>query len=273
MAASPTFIRNFLSSIGLSSLTTYVENLLVDDPSLAEGANLPVLELMLRETPEYKQRFKGNEARRQKGLTEYSAGDYLRIEDSLKQILAGNNLPPGFYDTQDDLANFIGNDVSAQELDTRVQRGYLAVKNANPDTIAEMKRLYGVDEASLAAYFLDPTKGRDVIVRQAGAARIAGGAQAGGGITLTQQEAEALQQQGITQEQAQQGFGAIQQMEELFRGAPGEQAITREEQIGGVFGTNAAATQRIRQRQERRAAEFSGGGGFAGQGSSVTGLQ
>ena len=83
MAASPTFIRNFLSSIGLSSLTTYVENLLVDDPSLAEGANLPVLELMLRETPEYKQRFKGNEARRQKGLTEYSAADYLRIEDSL----------------------------------------------------------------------------------------------------------------------------------------------------------------------------------------------
>lgn len=273
MAVPPVFIRNYLNSIGLGTLSNYVEGLLVDDPSLAEAGNLPVLELMLRDRPEYKERFKGNEARRQKGLPEYSASEYLAIESNLKAVLAGNNLPVGFYDTQDDFANFIGNDVSAQELDTRIQRGYLAVKNADPNTVAEMKRLYGVDEASLAAYFLDPTKGRDVITRQAGAARIAGGAQAGGGITLTQQEAEQLAQQGVTQEQAQQGFGAIQQMEELFRGAPGQQAISREEQISGVFGTNAAAAQRIRQRQSQRAAEFSGGGGFAGQGATVTGLQ
>lgn len=273
MAPTPSFIRNYLNSIGLGTLSNYVENLLVEDPSLAEAGNLPVLELMLRDRPEYKERFKGNEARRQKGLTEYSAADYLAIEANLKAVLAGNNMPTGFYDTQNDLANFIGNDISAQELDTRVQQGYLAVKNADPNTVAEMKRLYGVDEASLAAYFLDPTKGRDIVVKRAGAARIAGGAQAGGGITLSQQEAEQLAQQGVSQEQAQQGFGAIQQMQELFRGAPGEQAISREEQIAGVFGTNAAAAQRIRKRQTERAAEFSGGGGFAGQGASVTGLQ
>lgn len=273
MAVTPNFITNYLNSIGLGSLASFVDSLLVDDPSLADAGNLPVLELALRDRPEYKERFKGNEGRIAKGLPEYSAADYIRAENEYRAILSGNNLPPGFYDTQADFANFIGGNVSAQELDNRIQRGYLAVKQSDPNTIAEMKRLYGVDEAGLAAYFLDPTRGRDVVIQQAGAARVAGGAQAGGGITLTQQEAEQLAQQGITGEQSRQGFGAIQQMEELFRGAPGEGQITREEQISGVFGTNAAAQQRIRQRQARRTAEFAGGGGFAGQGTTVTGLQ
>ena len=87
--------------------------------------------------------------------------------------------------------------------------------------------------------------------------------------------AEELAVAGITQEQARAGFQTIAGAEELFVALPGttEQAITEQEQIGGVFGTSAAAQQRIRQRSRERQATFEAGGRFAGQGTTVTGLQ
>ncbi|MGA1656102.1 MAG: hypothetical protein ACO39D_08180, partial [Ilumatobacteraceae bacterium] len=61
----------------------------------------------------------------------------------------------------------------------------------------------------------------------------------------------------------------------LFVALPGttEEAISQQEQISGVFGTSAAAQQRIRQRSRERQAIFEAGGRFAGQGTTVTGLQ
>ena len=80
---------------------------------------------------------------------------------------------------------------------------------------------------------------------------------------------------GVTQEGARQGFQTIAQAGELFVALPGttEQAISEQEQIAGVFGTQAAAQQRLRQRQRERQAAFEAGGRFAGQGTTVTGLQ
>jgi hypothetical protein len=53
----------------------------------------------------------------------------------------------------------------------------------------------------------------------------------------------------------------------------GEEAVTREEQIGATFGTNAQARKAIEARRRRRQAEFQAGGGFAGQGqATATGL-
>ena len=87
--------------------------------------------------------------------------------------------------------------------------------------------------------------------------------------------AEELAVAGITQEQARAGFQTIAGAEELFVALPGttEEAISQQEQISGVFGTSAAAQQRIRQRSRERQAAFEAGGRFAGQGTTVTGLQ
>jgi hypothetical protein len=114
-----------------------------------------------------------------------------------------------------------------------------------------------------------------MLLRQARAAQIASEATLQAQQEIGAMTAEELAVAGITQQQARQGFQTIAEAEELFVPLPGttEQEITQEEQIAGVFGTSAAAQQRIRQRSRERQAAFQAGGQFAGQGTTVTGLQ
>jgi hypothetical protein len=102
------------------------------------------------------------------------------------------------------------------------------------------------------------------LTNQMEAAQVAAEARRVANMQLTTAEAEALQGAGISTAAAREGFGAIAQQEGLFAGQmQGEDAISREEQIAGTFGTNAAAAQRIAQRRRQRQATFEGGGGFA----------
>ena len=260
-----------LSDYGLESLGGFVSNLV-----FTEGVvDTNIIMGRLRATPEYKQRFAGNEQRRKAGLNVLSEGEYVALENSYRQLMRQSGLPTGFYDSNDDFQNLIANDVSPGEFAERVNQGYEAVRFADPTVIAQMQELYGVSEGDLAAYFLDPEKATPILLQRAQAAQTAAGA-AQAGMQLTTEEAERLAQEGITQQQARAGAAAITQAEELFQPTTGEQdgAFTREEQLGAVFGTDPAAAQRLRQRQRRRQAAFEGGGGFAqGAGGQVTGLQ
>jgi len=183
-------------------------------------------------------------------------------------------MPPGFYDSNDDFTAMIGGDVSIAELATRVNQGYEAVKNADPQVIQEMQRLYGVNDSQLAAYFLDPVKAAPMLVEQAKSAQIAAEATKQAGLMITAQQGEQLAQAGINAEQARQGFATIGQAQELFNPLAGEQGVgmTQQEQIGAVFSTDAGAAQRLRKKKSERTAVFQGGGGFAGQGPGQTSL-
>lgn len=243
-----------------------------ENPSLASNDTLVINST--RNTETYKRRFRGNAERVAKGLSELSPAAYIQYEEAYRQSIRRAGFPVGFYDTEEDLSNFIARDIDPSELSNRLERGYKAVTQADPQIVAEMKRLYMVDDASLAAYFIDPTRAQDIVLRQAQAAQLAAQAQTQAGIGLTVEEAESLALQGVTQEQARQGFGAIAQAEELFRPIEmGEEAITREEQISGALGVNAAAAQRIATRQRRRRAAFEAGGGLAETAQGVTGLR
>jgi hypothetical protein len=242
------------------------------NPGLAENEALIVDST--RNTTTYKNRFAGNAARVARGLPELTPGAYLQYEEAYRQKLRSSGMPIGFYDSQQDLARFIGNDTDPDELKQRIDQGYKAVKDADPQIVAEMKRLYMVDDASLAAFFIDPEKSRDIVLRQAQAAQIAAQAQTQAEMRLSAQEAEGLAQQGITTAQARQGFGAISTSRELFETTmAGEEQITREEQISGVLGTNANAAQRIAQRQRKRKAAFETGGGLSETQQGITGLR
>lgn len=243
-----------------------------NNPGLADNPDLIIAST--RDTQTYRTRFAGNIERRSKGLSELSPSTYIQYEEAYRQTLRSAGFPTGFYDTQQDFANFIGRDLQPSELGTRLERGYKAVTQADPQIVAEMKRLYMVDDASLAAYFIDPVRAQDIVVRQAEAARLAAQATTQAQMTLTTQEAEQLALQGVTEQQARQGFGAIGTSGEVFSALQaGEEAISREEQISGVLGTNAAAAQRIATRQRRRRAEFEAGGGLAETAQGITGLR
>lgn len=264
-------IANLLDNYGLGNLTDFVNELITKEDIVSGDVILG----RIRMTDQYKQRFAGNAARRAAGYNALSEAEYINLENSYRQIMRASGLPQGFYDQADDFTQLISGDVSVSELSSRINNGYLAVQQANPQVVAEMRRLYGVDDAGLAAYFLDPAKATPILLRQAQAAQIAGQATLQAQRELTAGQAEQLAVAGVTQEGARQGFQTIAQAGELFVALPGttEQAISEQEQIAGVFGTQAAAQQRLRQRQRERQAAFEAGGRFAGQGTTVTGLQ
>lgn len=263
-------IQRTLAEYGLEGLEGFVNRMVFQENVI--DANVLIGEI--RQTEQYKKRFAGNIARRNAGLNVLSEAEYLQMENAYRQLMRQSGLPVGFYDNNDDFTNLIANDVSIAELAERVNQGYEAVMQADPAVVDEMRRLYGIGDGDLAAYFLDPERGTPNLLQQARAAQVAGQAVAQAGMQLTVEQAEELARAGVTGEQARAGFQAIEQAEELFAALPGQtgEMITEEEQVAGVFGTSAAAQQRIRRRTRERQAEFEAGGGFAAQGSQVTGL-
>jgi hypothetical protein len=199
---------------------------------------------------------------------------YLRIEDEYRDTLRANGMPRGFYDTSEDFATFIGSDVRADELNTRLQQGYRAVTQTEPGVKEELQRLYGINESEIAAFMIDPVRFQQTdVVSKAEAARRANAAREQG-IQIGTTQAEELVSRGISQSTAQRGFAEIGATQELFQAMqPGEETIGTEEQIAGTFGTNAAAAQRIATRRRRRQAEFEQGGSLAETQQGIAGLR
>jgi len=246
--------------------------------TISPGSTIDEIGIQLRDTKAFNDRFPANKTLKDQNKPQFSVSQYLRMESDYKRRLQSANLPENFYDSPADFQQLIANDVSPEELQGRIDQGYQAVRNASPTVIAEFKRLYGVGEGDLAAYFIDPQRARPTFdryeaQRQAQAAAVSSQAQLQAGIALTAQESEALVRSGITEEsQAQAGFSAIGAQQELFNPLQGEQAISREQQIAGTFGTNAEARKAITARKRSRQAAFETGGGFATtQGASALG--
>jgi hypothetical protein len=234
--------------------------------------------IVLRDDPTFQARFPANNALKAQGKPQYSVSEYLRLESSYKSRLQEAGMPPGFYDQPEDFQNFIINDVSPDEVGARAQLGYQAVRQSSPQVVAEFKRLYGVNEGELAAYFIDPQRMRPTFdryeaERQARSAQIAAQATQQAGMTVTQQQAEDLARAGVTQDQAQAGFTTLGDTQELFTAmTTGEEQITQQEQIAGTFNTNAEARQKIAARRRGRQAAFESGGGFSTGQTGVAGL-
>jgi hypothetical protein len=265
-------LKSILDYYGLSGLVGVLGDRIKDDPTLVDDP--VVLLTSIRDTPEYKTRFKANELRRARGLPEKSPFEIVQMENTYRETLRANSLPRGFYDTQEDFNNFIGSDVSPAELNARVSQGYNAVLQAEPGTKAELQRLYGLGEGDIAAFFLDPERfNQSDAIKKAQAAQVASEARRQAGFTVDVGTAESLAAEGVDRGTAARGFQQLGATQELFTATQaGEDTISQEEQIAGTFGTSGAAAQRIATRRRRRQAEFEQGGSFAGQGPTSTGL-
>lgn len=228
-------------------------------------------------------RFAGNKALRDAGRTEYSYSSYIAREEEFRDDLRNAGFPPGFYDDTESIGKLIAGEVSRSELQDRAAAAYTAVRQADPNTVQEIRSLYGWTDADLAAYFLDPAKAVDAVgkrltgqdlVRRVQAGQISAQARQQAGMGLTAQQAEQLGAQGITEATARQGFAQIAQQRGLFEPQmTGEETLSQQEQISGVLGLNAEAAQRIATRRRRRQAEFEAGGGFAASQTGLAGLR
>jgi hypothetical protein len=282
-------LQSTLDKLGLGFLQGLLDSL-IKDPNV-DVTDMNTVSNYIDTDPKsqdaIKKRFSGNETRVKNGLAPLKPAEYIAAEKEYIATLRDTGMPVGFYDSQEDLAKLIGGDVSRVELSSRIQRGYEAAMNAPQNVKQQLQLLYGIDNADLAAYYIDPTVTTDLLgrkksatlfARQMEAAQIAAQAQQQANIALGATSAEELAAAGVSPETAQARFAEIGTQQELFRptfgeAAVGETGISQAEQIGGVFGTNAEARRKITERRRRRQAEFEAGGGFATTQTGVTGLR
>ena len=227
--------------------------------------------LKLQETPEYKTRFSGNEARLKAGLAPLDPQTYLGLENSYRSILRNAGVPEGFYDNPDDFSNFIANDVAPAELKQRTDIAELSLNNADPYYTNSLQNMYGVTKGDMIAYVLDPKRALPFINKQVQAAQI--GAEASRqGINLGVQPLETLAGLGVTQQQAQQGFEQIAQIapvaQKLSQISAGAQPFGVQETTTAVLGGegSAAYKQKLQKLSEEEQTRFAGQAGV-GRGS------
>lgn len=151
---------------------------------------------MAQERPEWKQRFIGNERRKQKGLAVIDPGTYFALEADYSNILRNAGLPGGLYDNANDFADWIGNDVSVEEFGARVQIAVNRVGEAPQEIKDKLAQYYGIGSGELVSYVLDPTRGTEYIERRVRAAEVAGVAGMSG-LGIDQARAEELAGLGI----------------------------------------------------------------------------
>lgn len=232
---------------------------------IQQGYSGDTITILLRETPEYKQRFAGNEARRKKGLPLLSPAEYISTERSYRQLMASAGLPIGFYDSNEDFRQFIENDVSPTEVKQRVDTVAEALNRAPASTVDYFKQWYTTGD--MIAYALDPKRSAPLIEQRVRAAEAAALA-AQQGVNLGQSAAEVVGRSGASYDQTQQGIGFIgtelpnvSKLGEIYGQQVGADDLVQE-----VFNEDSAAARKRRGLASQERASFSGSTG-QGKGS------
>ena len=259
------------NQFGLGALVEPLKGFIVDGLSPAEFT------LRLRDTDAYKKRFAANQARIQKGLAALSEAEYIGLEDQYQNIMRNYGLPASYYargdmGRQEGFERFIGNDVSAAELEDRIVTAQNRVINAAPEVSKALREFYpNITGGDILAYTLDPEKALTEIKRKVTAAEIGAGAMQAG-LATGVARAEELGRFGVTAEQARQGFQTIAdvlptatKLGDIYskQGMGAYDQATAEQEVFGITGA-AQAAQKRRRLAQLETAQFSGTSGAAG---------
>jgi hypothetical protein len=236
---------------GLGSLVEPLKDL------IQRGVPAAEFTLRLRDSEPYRKRFAANAQRIAKGLSALSEAEYLGLEDQYQNIMRNYGLPESYYakgdmGIQPGFEKFIAGDVSAAELEDRIQTAQNRVLNAAPEIKTALQQFYpDITSGDILAYTLDPTQALSNIKRRVGAAEI-GGAALQAGLQTGLARAEELQRYGVTQQAAQQGFQAIagglergRQLSQIYQ-QPEYTQTTAEQEVFGLPSATEAAKQRKR---------------------------
>jgi len=261
--------RGFLNQYGIGALAADVEKYKLDGLSDEE-----LLIRLRTESTAYKNRFKANENRVQKGLRALSEAEYIGLEDQYQDVMRRYGLPENYYTRgdmgrQEGFEKFISEDVSPVEVEDRIQIAQNRVINAAPEITATLKQFYpDITNGDILAYTLDPSKAIQNINRKITAAEIGAGAMQAG-LQTGLARAEELQRYGVTKESAQQGFGTIasglergRQLSNIYQQPTYTQEVAETE----VFALPDAEKARRQRRKlgQLETATFSGSTGITG---------
>lgn len=167
--------------------------------------------LMIQSEPEYLTRFSGNAARIKAGLGPLDPGTYLATEDSYRAAMRSAGLPIGFYDDpQSDFSNFIANDVSPTELNSRIDIASNILEGADPMLVNQIQSYYGLDKGAMLAHILDPQAAVPFVNQQIKNAQM-GVMASRQGVNIDVSTAQNIGNLGLLPSQTQAGFQRIAQ--------------------------------------------------------------
>lgn len=257
---------------GLGALVSPLRRFIEDGISAAEFT------IRLRNEPAYKKRFAANEGRIQKGLRALSEAEYIGLEDQYQDIMRRYGMPETYYRQEKDpvtgitlqpgFEKLIAGDVSAVELEDRVQTAYDRVINANPQISQTLREFYPeISNGDILAYALDPQNAINNIKRKVTASEI-GAAAAGEQLTTGRTRAEQLASFGVTGQQFRQAAPTIREaatigtrLSSIYGDEQYGQAEAEAELLD-IAGAGEAASRRKRL-TGLETAQFSGTSGMA----------
>jgi hypothetical protein len=191
---------------GLGTLADAVKEMIINGTPSAQAT------MILRERPEYKARFAGNEARRTAGLNVYDEGTYLDLENTMAEIFTAYGQKSLMGSTREQqqatFAKYIGGTIAPTELKRRMDIASGLSKSDN-NTIKAIKELYPmINDGDIFAYFLKPEETLPKLEAKAQATSI-GGAFLAQGLKINTASMEEYAALGISREQAQLGAAQI----------------------------------------------------------------
>ena len=225
----------------------------------------------------FKDRFKGMADRSAKGLKAISAEEYLDLERGYAEEMRRAGLPPGFYDDPEDFRQFIAADRSIAEVRDDIVAQFQRINEAPQEVRSYFADIYGVDgDSALAAFFLDPDRGAQLLDEVATVGEIGGTARRFG-FDLTSERAMRLASLGVDIDSASRGFSELAKLTPLFEetigeGIMGEDLEAENEGLDYAFGVDGRGFRAIENRRRRRIAAFSGGSSVAADESGMFGL-
>lgn len=255
-------VQAAFAQFGLSSLFPIIQQYAM------QGLSADAIYLNLRNTAEYKNRFPAMAKLSAEGraITEAQYVDYEKQAASIEQRLG---FPKGMIMGQ--VTTLLENDVSALELQDRAQLAAADSISAPEDLKQQIKDYYAVDPATaLRAYYLDPEVSLPILQKQSAAARIGVWSGRQGVLGVDRALAEELQGLGVTEQQAQSGFGKVAYQSGLSAGKG--DVITTRDLINANLEGNAAAATEAQRVASSRAGRFSGGGQYSDSKQGVAGI-
>ena len=253
-------IADILESYGLGNLVDQAWEMLIE----MDSPDANTVALQLRRSEEFQERFKGMQLRSENGHAAISPAEYVALERAYKQTMMAAGLPPNFYDSSDDLAEFIGNDVAQAEFTQRVSLAAEAARSVDPNLKTQLQSMYGVgieNDGELVAYFLDPDRAVDVIEQrlQLEAAGLSAAALGTMGTGLTRETAERLADMNVQGREVTQRFAGQRALTQRLLGE--DAAMTTDEFAAASFGLDSESTTelaRLREQREQRGRRQSG---------------
>ena len=256
------FLSDLLDRFGLKELAGDITKLIEE-----WGDNTNVIAVKLRENKAYKARFKGNLDRPQSGLNMLTEAEYLATEDAIATRMRIRGMGASFQ-SREYLAGLISRDVSAQEVDSRIEQAQRVVDNADPEIVNTMQRLYGASIGDLYGYVLDADTALGEIEKKVSAGITSRVAEQSG-LQLGRNLSEQIGQMTSGNEQAlrpaMQRAGALADSTRRLSALEGIDDITDEDVVEGEFGYNEENRNKVRKLQSQERARFSGrSGAFRG---------